>query len=117
MPEHIHLLVGEPRKGTVADAIHALKLSVTLRRTERPFWQERYYDFNVHNDARRVEKLHYMHQNPVVRGLVARAEDWQWSSFCHHATGSVGPVEIESQWTVFRRGHQFPEFSRYKERA
>jgi REP element-mobilizing transposase RayT len=38
MPEHIHLLIGEPLKGTVAGVIHALKLSVSLRRTQRPFW-------------------------------------------------------------------------------
>ena len=68
MPEHVHLLVGEPLKGTVAGAIHALKLSVTLRRTERPFWQPRYYDFNVHKDEKRVEKLRSIHRNPVVRG-------------------------------------------------
>jgi putative transposase len=42
MPEHVHLLIGEPLKGAVAAAIHALKLSVSLRRTRRPFWQARY---------------------------------------------------------------------------
>ncbi|MDR3739490.1 MAG: transposase [Terracidiphilus sp.] len=109
MPEHVHLLMGEPGKGSVADAIHSLKLSVTMRRAERPFWQERYYDFNVHNDAKRMEKLHYMHQNPVVRGLVQRPEEWQWSSFLHYATGHVGLIEIESQWTAFRRGNRLPE--------
>jgi putative transposase len=36
MPEHVHLLVGEPRKSTVSELIHALKLSVAMRRTERP---------------------------------------------------------------------------------
>ena len=114
MPEHVHLLIGEPLRGTVADAIHALKLSVTLRRTERPFWQARYYDFNVHNEKKRIEKLHYMHRNPVVRGLVAEPEDWPWSSFRHYATGHIGTVAIESQWTAFRRGNQLPRALRYK---
>ena len=69
MPEHIHLLIGEPLKGTVARVIHALKLSVSLRRTERPFWQTRYYDFNVWSGKRSVtEKLRYMHRNPVRTG-------------------------------------------------
>jgi putative transposase len=114
MPEHVHLLIGEPTKGTVADVIHALKLSVTLRRTERPFWQARYYDFNVHNEEKRVEKLRYMHRNPVVRGLVTRPDDWRWSSFHHYATGETGVVEIESHWTAFRRGHQLPNHLRSK---
>ncbi len=45
------------------------------------FWQKRYYDFNVRNWPQFVEKLHYIHRNPVKRGLCERAEDWEWSSF------------------------------------
>jgi putative transposase len=114
MPEHVHLLLGEPFKGTVANVVHALKLSVALRRVERPFWQARYYDFLVHNEAKRIEKLRYMHRNPVVRGLVANPEDWAWSSFRHYQTGVEGIVEIESQWTAMRRGNQLPEYLRYR---
>jgi putative transposase len=117
MPEHVHLLIGEPQKGTVSDTIHALKLSVTMRRSQRPFWQVRYYDFIVHTNEKRIEKLRYMHRNPVVRGLAARPEDWKWSSFRHYKTGVEGTVEIESQWTAFRRGNEFPEHLRYKESA
>jgi len=104
MPEHVHLLVSEPLKGTLARALQALKLSVAVQRRERPFWQRRYYDFNVFTEEKRVEKLRYMHRNPVVRGLVARPEDWEWSSFRHYATGLEGTVEIESFWTAARRG-------------
>jgi putative transposase len=68
-----------------------------------PFWQARYYDFNVWSERKRMEKLKYMHLNPVKRGLVARPEDWPWSSFRHYATGCEGLVEIESQWTARRR--------------
>ena len=63
----------------------------------------RYYDFNVWSEAKRVEKLRYIHRNPVKRGLVERPEDWLWSSFRHYATGADGPVEVESQWTARRR--------------
>ena len=37
------------------------------------------------------------------RGLVERPEDWLWSSFRHYASGEVGVVEIESQWTARMR--------------
>jgi len=97
--------------------MHALKLSVSMRRTERPFWQARYYDFLVHNDEKRIEKLRYMHRNPVARGLVEKPEDWPWSSFRHYATGVEGAVEIESQWTAFRRGGLLPQHLRSKEPA
>ena len=117
MPEHIHLLVGGPAKADLSKAIQALKLSVSIQSRERPFWQARYYDFNVHNEEKRVEKLRYMHRNPVVRGLVAKPEDWAWSSFRHYATGVEGRVEIESQWSAMRRGNQLPEYLRYREKA
>ena len=72
-------------------------------RAEEPFWQARYYDFNVWSERKFVEKLRYLHRNPVTRGLVAKPENWPWSSFRHYATGEVGTVEIESQWTALRR--------------
>src|SRR5580658_3104802 len=112
MPEHVHLLVSEPKKALLSKAIQALKLSVSVQSRQRPFWQARYYDFNVHNEAKCVEKLRYMHRNPVKRGLVEKPEQWRWSSFMHYATGAEGTVEIESRWTVSRRGNEFPQFLR-----
>jgi putative transposase len=106
MPEHVHLLVGEPRQSSLSVALQVLKQQTSRKlkvSREVRFWQRRYYDFNVYNEEKRVEKLRYMHRNPVVRGLVAKPEDWAWSSFRHYATGIEGAVEIESQWTGRRR--------------
>lgn len=106
MPEHVHLLVTEPESHPLATALQALKQSVSrtlaLRALE-PFWQARYYDFNVWSEEKRIEKLRYIHRNPVRRGLVQKPEDWPWSSFRHYATGTEGVVEIESEWTARKR--------------
>ena len=59
--------------------------------------------FNIRNYPQFVEKLRYIHRNPVKQGLCDRAEDWQWSSFRHYATGAEGRVEIESEWTARKR--------------
>jgi putative transposase len=112
MPEHVHLLVNEPRVSTLDRALQALKLSVARRAKETPFWQARYYDFNVWNPEKTTEKLDYMHQNPVRRGLVEHPEGWAWSSYRHYQTGSKGTVAIESFWTAAERGHQLPEILR-----
>ena len=96
MPEHVHLLVGEPKNAPLSKAIQALKLSVAVQRSQRPFWQARYYDFNVFTNAKRVEKLKYMHRNPVARGLVAEPDAWAWSSFRHYSMGEIGTVRIGS---------------------
>jgi putative transposase len=58
------------------------------------FWQARFYDFNVWTEKKRIEKLRYIHRNPVVRGLVESPEQWQWSSFRWYLSGEVGPVKI-----------------------
>ena len=93
MPEHVHLLVSEPRLAVLAKALQALKLSVAVQHAERPFWQKRYYDFNVFSEEKRVEKLRYIHRNPVTRGLVSSPEAWAWSSFKQWKTGEVRVVE------------------------
>jgi putative transposase len=79
------------------------EVSKQVKGERKQFWQRRYYDFNVLSQAKQVEKLRYMHRNPVKRGLVDRPEDWAWSSFRHYLKGVEGRVEIESQWTWNRR--------------
>jgi hypothetical protein len=63
------------------------------------FWQQRYFDSNVHGEKARSQVIRYIHRNPVKRGLVAKPEQYPWSSFNHHASGLRGVVEIESDWT------------------
>jgi putative transposase len=93
MPEHVHLLISEPPDAPLSKALHSLKLSVSKRLTQRPFWQTRYYDFNVFTRDKRVEKLKYMHRNPVTRGLVTAPEDWQWSTYRHYLHDEPTPVQ------------------------
>jgi putative transposase len=122
MPEHFHLLMSEPEIGSPSLVLQVLKQRVARQvnrkhlistlspksgeRMGHPmeqFWQRRFYDFNVWTKKKRIEKLKYMHRNPVVRGLVEKPEDWLWSTFRHYALGEVGIVEIESEWTGMRR--------------
>jgi putative transposase len=97
MPEHVHLLVSEPPEVTLARILQAVKISVARRLTEKPFWQRRYYDFNVYTTGKRAEKLGYMHRNPVARGLVSSPGDWKWSSHQYYESGLVRTVQIEAE--------------------
>jgi len=105
MPEHVHLLLSEPERGILSDALKSLKQGVSRRLIGKAqhFWQKRYYDFNIRNYPQFIEKVKYIHRNPVKRGLCERPEDWEWSSFRHYATGCEGRVEIESEWTARKR--------------
>jgi putative transposase len=87
MPEHVHLLIGEPIGETPSFAIKLLKQrsarlirATENRAIEGRFWESRFYDFNVWSLRKRGEKLNYMHKNPAIRGLVAEPELWMWSS-------------------------------------
>lgn len=44
-------------------------------------WQRRYYAMNIFTAKKRLEKLNYMHGNPVKHGLVTSPDKWPWSSF------------------------------------
>jgi putative transposase len=102
MPEHVHLLLSEPRRATLADALKSLKQGVSRRLIGEAehFWMKRYHDLNLRTHSQFIEKLRYVHRNPVKRGLCDRPEQWQWSSFRHYSIGLIGLVEIESEWTA-----------------
>ena len=51
------------------------------------------------NGRKRVEKLRYMHRNPVKRGLVGAPEMWSWSSFRAYAYQELGPVRV-NDWDM-----------------
>jgi len=113
MPDHIHLLINEPERGTPSTVMQVLKQRYARRllqkkrrkaaqgelcpEQEQRVWQRRFYDFNVWSQRKRVEKLRYMHRNPVKRGLVLEPEQWDWSSYRGYAYDEVGIVKI-NQW-------------------
>ena len=107
MPEHIHLLLTEPEIGTPSTVMQVLKQRTARallpkrkrRNRRRAFWQARFYDFNVRTTKKRVEKLRYMHRNPVKRGLVGAPEEWRWSSYRFYLLDEAGPVRVNEGWT------------------
>jgi putative transposase len=121
MPEHFHLLISEPERGNPSVVMQALKLAFLKRLfptspkkreksgtprlfadlSAKHFWQRRFYDFNVWSAHKRIEKLRYMHRNPVKRGLVETPDQWRWSSFRAYAYGEPGLVRV-NDWSVLR---------------
>jgi hypothetical protein len=69
--------------------LYARNLSVTSREVSTHFWQRRFYDFNVWTARKRIEKIRYMHMNPVKRGLVDDPKLWLWSSYRFYQYGEV----------------------------
>ena len=114
MPEHVHLLIAEPRQGNPSVVLQVLKqkASRALRKNQKGtaeainlgaappddahFWQRRFYDFNVWSEKKLREKLDYMHANPLKRKLVSHARDWPWSSWSHYEEVTEGLIKIDS---------------------
>ena len=118
MPDHVHLLMSEPKKGTPSTVVqvlkqrssrllrgkrrrkHAAQLALPFPENDllpRRFWQTRFFDFNVWSREKEPEKLEYMHANPVKNGLVEHPQDWPWSSFWYYAKGEQGLVRIDAR--------------------
>ncbi|HYL64606.1 MAG TPA: transposase [Candidatus Methylomirabilis sp.] len=116
MPEHVHLLLSEPERGTPSTVLQKLKLRVARKMRKRlvcagqlqlafeenreppkAFWQARFYDFNVYTKGKKTEKLNYMHANPVIRGLVDHPKDWPWSSwgFYYRKARELITIDVE----------------------
>jgi putative transposase len=122
MPEHAHLFIypREPnlKAGTIAGrikeavarrAIAYLETNapgwlprITVRegrRVRRRFWQPGGgYDRNLVDRATAHRMVEYIHANPVRRGLVESAEQWEWSSARSYA--GILPVRIKIDMTL-----------------
>ncbi len=119
MPEHFHLLITEPEVSDPSVVMKVIKqrfarqVNRSLRRRRAPsqialwdltlasVWQKRFYDFNVWTQRKRIEKLRYMHRNPVKRELVKQPDQWRWSSFRSYFLGERGLVRVNYQeWPI-----------------
>ena len=56
-----------------------MKQRFSKTRPDKYVWEPRYYDFNVRTEGKRMEKMVYMHKNPVRDGLVATPDQWKWT--------------------------------------
>ena len=97
MSNHLHLLLTEPEHARLSNVIQVIKQRFSRTRGEEFVWEPRYHDFNVFTEAKRIEKLRYMHRNPVKAGVVKKPEDWLWSSFRAYAYEETHPVQITTR--------------------
>ena len=113
MPEHFHLLlkpqpaettpliVKELKEETAKRILKTLRENLhhawcrqTLARLTLPptvhdesqfrLWNRRFHPFHIYSEEKRLEKLNYMHNNPVKRGLVNSPGEWPWSSWRYY---------------------------------
>src|SRR5579862_7545243 len=116
MPEHLHLMIRPNIDEFTVDVLtHRIKQPVAMRaiarwrelganvlpKTTTPdgraqFWQAGGgFDRNPRDESEVLKEIKYIHNNPVKRGLVARPEDWAWSSARWYAGNRGGTVRVD----------------------
>src|SRR5271170_6909459 len=85
MPNHFHLLITPLSPVSLEKAVQFIKGGFSYRaRKELGFsgeiWQTSFYDRRVRDANEYVAFRHYIHMNPVRRGLVTLPEEFPFSS-------------------------------------
>jgi REP-associated tyrosine transposase len=65
--------------------------------TDHQIWQEGSHPQVIADDAMMLQKLEYLHNNPVKRGWVAAPEHWRYSS-AHEWLGGAQPFLRCDEW-------------------
>jgi putative transposase len=132
MPDHLHLLTDSPGaasevlryvKGTIAhDVIGYLKrqgYEGSLRKLRHEEWKRHHrYSlwghesnvFSIFSERVLMQKVNYVHQNPVHAGLAERAVDYPWSSvrFWLKCASDNEPLRVDVDritWRTAPTGH------------
>ncbi len=119
MPEHVHLVLLPLGKTKISHLLSTVKQSTSKKalnwlqqhapeylptlldrqpcgKESYRFWQRGGgYDRNLRSLRDIHEKIAYVHDNPLRRGLVERAIDWPWSSAASWQTGADEPLAID----------------------
>ena len=114
MRNHWHLVLWPDEDVSISAFMHWLT-STHVRRYHAHYqltgtghlYQARYRN-DICTDARGVlAVMRYVEGNPLAAGLVARAQDWEWSSLRIRIAGdeagllTKGPIDLPSNWTTF----------------
>ena len=100
MPDHWHAILCPREPGGISDAMKLIKQRSThaiglARQQSLRLWQPRFHEHALRTVREYMGAVEYIHLNPVRRNLVARPEDWKWSSIHDYSPGGTSPLPID----------------------
>jgi len=116
MPDHLHCVWQMPagdadystrwsiikrlfaQRYTAAGGMPMSQTNSRCKKSELGIWQRRFWEHRIRDEADFWNHVHYTHFNPVKHGLVARVEDWPYSTY--HKLYSQG-VYSNFDWSPF----------------
>ncbi len=109
MPTHWHLLLWPRHDGELSEVLRWITVTHTQRWHAHhhtagtgPVYQGRFKSFPVQTDAHVLTVARYVERNARRAKLVARAEDWRWSSLWRRTQGDPKRAAWLSAWPVER---------------
>jgi len=120
LENHLHLIVQSPqldkdmarfksftakkllaylKQNRVKTILDQLAFYKKAHKTDRQyqFWQEGIHPELIQNEMMMLQKIEYIHYNPVKRGYVDQAVHWRYSS-ARNYEDEVGLLEIDRCW-------------------
>lgn len=87
MPNHLHIALALTGTTSCSEAMRDIKRGsarlINMKTGNAgPVWEEGFWDRVVRDERELLQKVNYMHANPVRAGLVKSPEDWPFSSCC-----------------------------------
>lgn len=100
MPNHFHLLL-RPGKTELSRVMQTLMTAYSMYVNKRcnhvgHIFQGRFKSIIVEKESYLLEVIRYIHLNPVRAGLVARVEEYPWSSYMKYMSAGDGKPKIET---------------------
>ena len=85
MPDHLHLMIipggGKPVSEIVKEIKRASSIKINKRlKRKGPFWQEGYFEDILEGSKMVMNKIRYIHENPVKAGLCDIPGEYEFSS-------------------------------------
>jgi len=97
MPNHIHFVIEPTIDGSLPKIMMRLTLAYSIYFNKKyrgvgHVWQGRYKSSLLDKEEYFIWCGLYVELNPVRAGLVARPENWRWSSYRFYAFGELDPL-------------------------
>lgn len=107
MPNHWHLVLYPKTDGELQVFMRWLSMTHTQRWHSRyktagsgHLYQGRYKSFPIQTNEYLLQLFIYVEQNALRAKLVAKAEQWRWSSLYRREKGSIKEKKLLSSWPI-----------------
>lgn len=68
-------------------------------KTYKKLWIDRFDDKVIHDENMLLSTIRYIHNNPVVAGLVQKPEDYIYSSIHNYLSNDHSILDVDTEWT------------------